>query len=135
MTDGDHTGTDAGTTDDSTEREQTLDVSRRDLAEIGAALGERDGELFKTALRALASSQSGEIGESECVEFVAAQIYAEATSPDADRAAEYVRTFVAAYGLASLADVDDLLGREAFEAQNYAGHLAFAQRDQMEAGR
>jgi len=101
-------------------------VSRRDLAEIGAVLGESENELFKTTLRALTSSQS--------VEFVAAQVYDEAEYPDHDRAAEYVETFVAAYDLSSLSDVDSLLGREAFEARNYAGHLAFS-RDQMEADR
>lgn len=101
------------------------DPSRRDLARIGATLGETDGELFKTALRGFSSARAA-FGTDRFIEFVAGQVWARASDGQPADAQEYVETFAAVYDLDELEDVDDLLGRESFERRNYAGQLAFA---------
>ena len=106
-----------------------MTISNRDLARKGLALGETDGELFKTTLRAFASSQSNDFGKdsSAAIEFVAAQVLDEA-DPDATagEAVGYVETFVEVYDLETQADIYNLLQRESFERANYEGQLAFA---------
>lgn len=105
------------------------DTTMRDLARIGAQCNEGGTELFKTALYALSSSQTGTVGSDDCAETVAAQVHAEADcSPD--QAEEYVRAFIAAFEIASLSDVDDLLGRQSFVEANYAGQKAFVSPDE-----
>lgn len=101
-------------------------TSRRDLARVGAQLGDTDGRLFATVLRALASPQSGTIGTPECREVVAAQVYAEADTDDPDLAARFVDTFLDVHAIEDLGDVNALLGREPFERRNYEGQLAAA---------
>jgi len=102
--------------------------SRRELAELGARLGD-DGSLWKTALRTLASPRD-DFGTGKHMEMVAAQVYAAARSEDSTPAdsKEFVDAFVDCYDLESLDDVDDLLGRESFELRNYEGQLAFASK-------
>jgi len=99
--------------------------SRRELAQLGARLGD-DGYLWRTALRALASP-SGDFGTGKHLHMVAGQVHAEAHSDDSTpaRSQEFVEAFVDCYDLEELDDVDDLLGRESFERDNYEGQLAF----------
>ena len=99
--------------------------SRRELAELGARLGD-DGSLWRAALRALASPR-GDFGTGRHLHMVAGRVYAEARFDDSTpaRSQEFVEAFVDCYGLEELDDVDDLLGRESFERANYEGQLAF----------
>lgn len=101
------------------------DATERDLARIGAQLGEKDTELFKKTLYNLSSSQSNEIGTERNIEFVSAQVYDEANEKDTEKAEEYVRTFLAVFDISDLGDVDDLLGRQTHVEDNYSGHKAF----------
>jgi len=103
----------------------TADTSRRELAQLGERLGD-DGSLWRTALRALASP-SGGFGSSRHIHMVAGQVHAEARSDDSTpaRSQEFVEAFLDCYDLEELDDVDDLLGRESFERDNYEGQLAF----------
>lgn len=103
------------------------ETSPRDLARLGSELGEQDTELFTTTLYALSSPQSGDVGSERCIGFVAAQVYSEATDPDTELVEKYVRTFLAVYELSDLSDVNDLLGRQSFEEQNYSGQKALAE--------
>ena len=106
-----------------------MTISHRTLARKGHALGETDGELHKTTLRAFASPQSNDLATDRraAIEFVAAQVLDEA-DPDATtgEALGYVEAFVELYTLETQADVADLLQRERFERTNYEGQLAFA---------
>lgn len=99
--------------------------TRRDLAVLGERLCD-DGSVWKTALRALASPND-EFGSDRHIEMVEGQVWSEAENCDSARheyAAWFVETFVDVYGLDSLSDVDDLLGRESHERENYEGQLA-----------
>lgn len=99
------------------------DATRRGLAEIGRELGDERGTLFSTALRALASH--GEAPRSdEGVGFAAAQVYAEATAGEPADAERFVTTLLDYLEIEGLSDVDDALGREAFERRGYKGALA-----------
>jgi hypothetical protein len=106
-----------------------MTISHRDLARKGHALGETDGELHKTTLRAFASPRSNDLTTDRraAIEFAAAQVLDEA-DPDATigEVLEYVETFVELYNLETHTDVSDLLQRERFERTNYEGQLAFA---------
>lgn len=107
--------------------------SRRDLARLGVALGD-DGDLWRLTLRALSSPGGHEPLSPEHREMVAGQVHADAERDDAlgvELAADYVKTFAAVYGLSDLGDVDDLLGREQHERDNYQGRLAL-ERDRSE---
>lgn len=101
----------------------TEDVDRRDLAEIGAELRDHKARAWRVALRAIASASRFEFGSEEFLEFVAGQVYDEITHADPERVAEYVETFLAAYGLETRRDVDRFLGRERFERDNYQGRV------------
>ena len=106
-----------------------MTITHRNLAQKGHALGETDGELYKTTLRAFGSPQSNDLANdrSGAIEFVAAQVLDEA-DPDATagEALEYVEAFVELYDLETQSDIHDLLQRESFERTNYEGQLAFA---------
>jgi len=103
--------------------------THRDLARLGVALGD-DGNLWRVTLRALGSPGGHEPLSPEHREMVAGQLYAEVERDDvpASEAVElvedYVDTFLAVYSLTSLKDIDDLLGREQFDRDNYQGQLA-----------
>jgi len=100
--------------------------TRRDLARLGVTLGD-DGNLWRLTLRALASPGGKEPLSPEHREMVAGQLYAEVEREDVpavELAEDYVSTFVDVYRLADLKDVDELLGRERFERDNYQGRLA-----------
>lgn len=101
-------------------------ATNRDLAELGVELGDDDGRLWKLVLRASASARRYDFGGEKFIEFVSGQAYGEIVRRDPDRVAEYVETFLDVYELEDRADVDRLLGREAFERRNYEGQLAFA---------
>ena len=106
-----------------------MTISHRDLARKGHALGETDGELYKTTLRAFASPQSNDLANdrSGAIEFVAAQVLDDADrDATADEAYDYVETFVELYDVETQSDIHDLLQRERFERTNYEGQLAFA---------
>lgn len=107
----------------------TDEASLRDLARIGAEMGESDGELFRLALRAFASPQSGDVGSEQADEFVAGQVYAEAPHATPDQAQAFAETFRNVFGIGDLDDVNDLLGRESHAATNYSGQLAFVRAD------
>jgi len=125
MTNDDHTGTDAGTTDDRTEQ-QTID----DLAAVGARL-EDGGEAWTAALRAIASYgvDDGRDPADETVrEIVAGQVYATLDDPDpaaTDDVEAFVERFIDVYELDDAGAVDRLLGRESWEQRAYQGRLAF----------
>lgn len=106
-----------------------MTISHRDLARKGHTLGETDGELYKTTLRAFASPQSNDLANdsSAAIGFVAAQVRDEADpNATADQALKYVEAFVELYDLETQSDIYDLLQRESFERTNYEGQLAFA---------
>lgn len=107
----------------------TDDVDRRDLAEIGADLGDEDARAWRVALRSIASASRFEFGSEEFLEFVAGQVYGETGRGDPDQVAEYVETFLAVYNLDDMGNVDWLLGRERFERNNYAGRLGMIGAD------
>lgn len=98
-------------------------MTRRELAEIGVRLGD-DGEVWKTALRALAMVPHDDIKSDPAVEFVAGQIYAAAADDaDPEDADAFAKAFIGAYDLEDVGDVDRLLGRERHERDNYEGQL------------
>lgn len=102
---------------------------RRELAKIGVCLEDQDGEVWETCLRALASPRGQEPLSPEHLETVSGQVYAETEREEPPsavvmHATDYPRVFVDAYGLEDLGDVDDLLGRESFERDNYVGRVA-----------
>jgi hypothetical protein len=108
--------------------------TRSDLARLGVAL-EDDGTLWRLTLRALGSPPGGsEPLSPRHLEMVAGQVHANVERDDApvvELAEDYAKTFVAVYGLTDLGDVDDLLGREQHERDNYEGRLAL-ERDRSE---
>lgn len=96
----------------------------RDLARVGSRLGGEERP-FKAALRASASNPIDDVGSPEWIEHVAGQVYAERERGDPADAKEFVETFLSVYDLKSLSDINDLMGRERYERQNYEGQLAF----------
>jgi len=125
MTNDDHTGLDAGTTDDSTEQ-----PSVDDLAAVGARLGD-DGAAWTTALRAFGSygiSPDRDPTDPAVLEFAADQVYAELEDPDpaaTDTVQSFVERFAAVYDLNDTEGIGTLLGREKTERRAYEGRLAF----------
>lgn len=100
--------------------------SHRTLAEIGNVLGDSDGHLFSTALRAMGGAPQ-DIGTDEWEEFVAAQVYAAAFVERPQLALDFVEVMTDVYEIDDLSDVNDILGRESFERQQYEGQLAFVE--------
>lgn len=100
--------------------------SRRDLARVGYRLGDREtnGRLFGVCLDALASAPH-DFGSDEHIQFVAGQIYDEASERDVDDAETFVERFREVYSLDTKNDASDLQGRASREKENYRGQLAF----------
>lgn len=102
--------------------------TRRDLARVGYRLGDREqtnGRLFKVALRAMASPQAGTVGTPEWREFVESAIAGEIAASGSDPPGKFAETMIDVYDIETMGDVNDLLGRESYEREGYAGDLAF----------
>lgn len=102
-----------------------VSMTRKELAVLGERLCD-NGRIWKTTLRAFASPPN-EFGNERHLESVKGQIWAEAQDCDSAKpeyAAWFAQTFKDTYELESFADVDDLLGRESHERDNYEGQLA-----------
>lgn len=113
------------------------DPSRRDLARIGIDLHRPaeslNGIAWGACLRALASHPGDGVCSERAIEFAAGQVYGAIRAPaEPSRAEAFVRTFLAVYDIEDLEDVDDLLGRENTERENYEGQLAFVREAQEE---
>jgi len=106
------------------------DPSRRDLARIGIEFHHPteplNGIAWGACLRALASYSGDDPRSEMAIKLAAGQVYGAIRPPaEPSRADAFVRTFLAVYNIEDTADVDDLLGRETTERENYEGQLAF----------
>lgn len=104
----------------------TENTTLRDLARIGVAMEEQDGELFRVTLHSLGSFLELGFGSDVHTEMVEGQIYA-ASNGTTEQTEQYVRTFMHVFDIETMSDVNDLLGREKHITENYKGQLAFVQ--------
>jgi len=99
-------------------------MSRSDLAKIGSDFGDRDARIWKITLHSLSSLDVGGFASDKHIEAVAGQVYNEVkTGSEPSKAQDFVEVFIDTYDLTNKSDVNNLLGRERHEKENYSGRV------------